>query len=367
MTKAKIFVAYTGGTIGMKKTRNGYEPVPGYLEEKMSELPPFAADDVPAYTIHEFKPLLDSSNMTPQNWLQIAEVIRRNYDAYDGFLALHGTDTMAYTASALSFMLENLAKPIVVTGSQIPLAETRNDAQENLLTALMVLGTDPQRLTGVYLHFDNLLLRGNRTTKVNADGFAAFASPNLPPVGKVGINIEIDWSRVLPPAEAMGPLRVKKIGEEFITVLKLFPGIRAEAVRNLLAHPVKGVVLEAYGAGNGPSDNHELMAELKAATGRGVVIVAVTQPLIGSADLNLYATGNALREAGVVSGYDMTTEAAVAKLFYLFAEGHSAPRVRELVQKDLRGELTPPPATPDALQRSRAALAFFAGQAPTAG
>lgn len=344
----------------MRRTDDGgYAPEPGYLQARMNEFPLFQEDLVPDYHVHEFDPLLDSSNMSPSNWLDIAEVIRENWDDYDGFLVVHGTDTMSFTASALSFMLDPLDKPVVLTGSQIPLAETRNDAQGNLLTSLMLLGAYHDRLPGVYLFFDDHLYRGNRTTKVNADAFAAFASPNFPPVGRVGINVELDWSLV-PDAGGPAPApSVLELGTASVAAFRIFPGLDAGSLRNLLLPPVQGIVLECFGSGNAPAQNEAFLSALDEATDRGVVIVAVTQPLRGTADLNLYATGRALQDAGVVSGYDITTEAALAKLYYLFEQGLSPEKVRDLMQKNLRGELTSPDETPSALGKTRRRLAGY--------
>jgi L-asparaginase len=355
----QIFVAYTGGTIGMKETEDGYAPASGYLQELMADLPPFQADPVPDYDIYEFDPLLDSSDLTPEEWLHIAEVIRDRYEAYDGFLVVHGTDTMAFTASALSFMLHPLDKPVILTGSQLPLAETRTDAQSNLLTSLLLLGQYHERLAGVHLFFNDRLYRGNRTTKVNADSFSAFDSPNFPPVGTAGINLDVDWSRV---PEGQTPPRspdVTALGGATVSAFRLFPGLEAEYLDNVLAPPVQGVVLECFGSGNAPSTNEAFLRALRRATDRGVVIVAVTQPLRGTADLDLYATGQALADAGVVSGYDMTTEAALAKLYFLFEQGHAPDEVRTLVQQNLRGELTPPDEVPPTLGRARRRLAGY--------
>ena len=355
----QIFVAYTGGTIGMKETDDGYEPASGFLQRQMAELPPFQADDVPAYTVYEFDPLLDSSNLTPEDWLHIAEVIRDHYADYDGFLVVHGTDTMSFTASALSFMLHPLDKPVVLTGAQLPLAETRTDAQSNLLTSLLLLGAYPGRLAGVHLFFNDRLYRGNRTTKVNADAFSAFDSPNFPPVGTAGIHLDVDWSLV--PAAERPPRtpEVTALGGATVSAFRLFPGLEAEHLENVLAPPVQGMVLECFGSGNAPSDDDALLGALRRGTDRGVVIVAVPQPLRGTADLSVYATGRALADAGVVSGYDMTTEAALAKLYYLFERGLPPDEVRSRVQQNLRGELTPPDEVPPALGRARRRLARY--------
>jgi len=358
-TRPHILILYTGGTIGMQRTPYGYEPAPGHLQRLIAANPAFRSEGLPAYTIHQFDPLLDSSNMTPTDWVRIAHVIAGQYTGYDGFLVLHGTDTMAFTAAAISFMLEGLDKPVVLTGSQIPLEETRNDAQGNLLTSLLLLGRYHDRLPGVYLYFANTLFRGNRATKVQAEALAAFASPNFPPVGRAGVSLTIDWDLVLPPAGHAGGVVVVEVGEATIAAFRLFPGLKSAYLDSILSPPVQGVVLECYGAGNAPERNQPFMEALAAATRRGVVIVDVPQPLYGTADLGLYATGRALLEVGVVSGYDMTAEAALAKLFYLFGQGHPPEEVRRLVQRNLRGELTPPEEVPAEVGAARQRLVGF--------
>ncbi len=343
--KPRILVIYTGGTIGMRKTPAGYRPEPGSLQRLIAEIPRFSDPEVPEFAIDEFDPLLDSSDMNPGHWLRIARLVRQRYADYDGFLVVHGTDTMAFTASALSFMLEDLTKPVILTGSQIPLEETRNDAQHNLLTSLMILGRYHLRLPEVMVYFADRLLRGNRCTKVSVSDFAAFDSPNCPPLGRVGLDIHIDWGRVLPPRPSPDEtVRVVEVGGATVAAFRIFPGLKPELLQAVLAPPVQGVVLECFGAGNAPTADPAFMRVVSEATARGLVIVNVTQPLRGSADLRLYATGRALFDAGVVSGYDMTAEAALAKLFYLFEKGHAPARVKELVQTPLVGELTRPDA-----------------------
>lgn len=335
--KKRVYIVYTGGTIGMRRTRRGYVPEPGYLQEQMSTMPELRHASMPSYTIHEYDPLLDSSNMTPAEWVKIARDVEANHDRYDGFIVLHGTDTMAYTASALPFLLAGLRKPVIITGSQIPLCEIRNDARENLITSLMLAAN--YAIPEVCLYFGGKLLRGCRSTKVSADGFAAFDSPNFPPLGTVGIEMEINWDLVR-TARGTRRLTVRELKRPVVSALRLFPGISPELLRNVLRPPLQGLVLEAYGVGNGPDQDREFVAALHDATRRGVVIADCTQCLEGTVDLHEYAAGSALARAGVISGFDMTAEAALAKLYYLFGLGYGPARVKQEMQRDLRGELT---------------------------
>jgi L-asparaginase len=336
--KKRVYVAYTGGTIGMKRSADGYLPQPGYLQKQMARMPELRDASMPEFTIREYEPLLDSSNMTPREWVKIANDIAEQYDAYDGFVVLHGTDTMAYTASALPFMLHGLRKPVIISGSQIPLCEVRNDARENLITSLLIAASCD--IPEVCLYFGGKLLRGCRAVKVSADGFAAFDSPNHPPLGTVGIDIEIDWPRIRRP-RGKNRLEVREVAAPVVSALRLFPGISPELVRNVLRPPLQGLVLEAYGVGNGPDQDAAFIAALAEATARGVVVVDCTQCLEGTVNLGEYATGTALASAGVISGFDMTAEAALAKLYYLFSRGWTSERVQREMQRDLQGELTP--------------------------
>lgn len=335
--KKRVYIIYTGGTIGMQRTRGGYRPRVGSLQSQMSEMPELRHETMPSYTIHEYDPLLDSSNMTPAEWVKIARDVESNYDRYDGFVVLHGTDTMAYTASALPFLLGGIRKPVIITGSQIPLCEIRNDARENLITSLMLAAS--YEIPEVCLYFGGKLLRGCRSTKVSADGFAAFDSPNFPPLGNVGIDIDVNWDLVR-PARGAKRIRVPDLKRPVVSALRLFPGITPELVRNVLRPPLQGLVLEAYGVGNGPDQDRGFLDALSEANERGVVIVDCTQCLEGTVDLHEYATGSALARAGVISGFDMTAEAALAKLYFLFGRGYAAERVKREMQSDLRGEMT---------------------------
>jgi L-asparaginase len=296
---------------------------------------------MPEYRVHEYAPLLDSSDMTPKLWMTIARDIARHYHDYDGFIVIHGTDTMAYTASALAFMLRGLHKPVVVTGSQIPLCELRNDGRENLITSLLVASEHP--VPEVCLCFGNRLLRGCRATKVSANDFQAFDSPNFPPLGTIGIRISVNRQRFSAPRDAgtgfeLRPMRNARVGS-----LRLFPGTSAELVRNVLRTPLEGLVLETYGSGNGPSDP-EFLRVLAEAGDRGVVIANCTQCLHGGVDQTGYATGSSLARAGVVSGLDMTPEAALTKMSYLLSQNLGIEKVRRYMSVNLRGELTEPEA-----------------------
>lgn len=330
-----IYVAYTGGTIGMRPSNLGYVPVPGFLTQTLQNMPEFNRPEMPAFTIHEYTNLIDSSDMTPDDWQMIADDIKQHYHQYDGFIILHGTDTMAYTASALSFMLENLTKPVIVTGSQIPLAELRSDGQENLLNALYLAANYP--IAEVSLFFNNKLFRGNRSRKVDADGFDAFDSPNYPVLLEAGINIELKAGKIV--TNSNNHLKVSQITAQPIGLVSLYPGISADVIGNTLKQPVKALILLSYGVGNAPQ-NKALLSQLRLAQQREILVVNCTQCLHGKVNMTGYATGHSLREVGVLSGGDMTPEATLAKLHYLLSKGLPIKEIQRQLVSNIRGELS---------------------------
>ncbi len=332
----KVCIIYTGGTIGMTKTEKGYAPCPGFLEKKLGEMEDLHSDRLPKWDLVEMSPLLDSSNITVKEWNDIAGEIERRYYDYSGFVILHGTDTMAYTSSALSFMLENLAKPVVFTGSQIPLCEIRSDARDNLITSLMIAAEG--RVREVCLYFGGKLMRGNRATKYSADGLEAFRSPNFPNIAEAGI--EIKYSEELLRTTDAGLLHVRKLAPVPIGVIKIFPGIQFDLFEPIMTERLKGLVIETFGAGNIPDGEDAMLPMIKKAAANGTVITVCTQCPKGTVSLGAYKTSSILKEAGAVCGFDLTTEAAVAKLYYLFNCGLESETVKYLMEQNLCGELS---------------------------
>lgn len=335
--KKRICILYTGGTIGMVPTEQGYAPLPGGLAKYLNMISDLTSADAPDWELVEMEPLLDSSNITVREWRTIGQEIFNLYDRFDGFVVLHGTDTMAYTASALSFMLENLAKPVVLTGSQIPLCRIRSDGRDNLITSLLIAADG--RASEVCLYFGGKLLRGNRAVKSSADGLRAFSSPNYPPLALAGVNIRYDAAALSRPAVS-GPLRLAPMHTVPIAVLKVFPGIQFQLFESIVTEKLQGIVLEAFGAGNIPDSDGALLPLIEKAWRSGTVLTVCSQCTSGEVLLGAYATSSALKNAGAVSGHDMTTEAAVAKLYYLFSKGLSPAEVKEAMEQNLRGELS---------------------------
>ncbi|XP_027427414.2 60 kDa lysophospholipase isoform X4 [Zalophus californianus] len=354
----RLLAVYTGGTIGMRSEHGVLVPGSGLaavlrtlpmfhdeeharacgLPEDTLVLPPASPAQRVTYTVLECQPLFDSSDMTITEWVQIAQTIERHYGQYDGFVVIHGTDTMAFAASVLSFVLENLQKTVILTGAQVPIHALWNDGRENLLGALLM--ASQYVIPEVCLFFQNQLFRGNRVTKVDSRRFAAFCSPNLPPLAVVGTDVTINRELVR-KARGKDPLVVHSSMERDVGLLRLYPGIPAALVRAFLQPPLKGVVMETFGSGNGPT-KLDLLRELQAAAERGLVIVNCTHCLQGSVTSD-YAAGMAMAGAGIVSGFDMTSEAALAKLSYVLGQpGLSLDGKKELLARDLRGEMTLP-------------------------
>lgn len=331
----RVCVLYTGGTIGMVESHNGYIPSRGAFLRAVESIPDLSAPGFPAWEVVEFDPLLDSSDMAVEEWNKIGRAIARCYDRFDGFVVLHGTDTMAYSASALSFMLEGLDKPVIFTGAQIPLCQLRSDGRENIVTAMLIAAEG--RIKEVCIYFNGVLLRGNRSTKRSSDQFGAFESPNFPVLAHAGISIQyLD----LPPREA-GAFRLRELKELPIGVIKVFPGIQFDIFEAIMTERLRGVVLEGFGAGNIPGAAADsLLPIIRKAYEHGTVITVCSQCVQGAVSLGAYAASKALRDIGAVDGGDMTTEAALAKLYYLFSLGLDKEEVKRRMGRDLRGELT---------------------------
>lgn len=336
MSSKRVYIAYTGGTIGMKASDQGFVPEAGYFKEQIRRLPKLAYPDMPLVTINEYDNLIDSSNITPEDWYRIAEDIKSNYNDYDGFIVLHGTDTMAYTASALSFMLEGLSKPVIVTGSQIPWDQMRTDARENLITSILL--ASQYDIPEVTLYFHNRLYRGNRARKVDATGFHAFQSPNFPALVKVGSKINVNRQILLKKPSV--PLKITKIARPKIVVVTLFPGYSTDMLSFAIDSGIHGIVLMTYGVGNAPSNDGNLLKLLSKANESGIIIVNCSQCLRGGVDMSGYETGHRLLKSGVISGFDMTPEATLVKLSYLLSGHLSTEEVKQKMQTSLRGELS---------------------------
>lgn len=335
-----LLIIYTGGTIGMVKdpATNALQP---YHFEDIYKLIPVLNNFEYSLQSVSFDPLIDSSNVTPSFWVKLATVIEENYDKYDGFVVLHGTDTMSYSASMLSFMLDNLNKPVIFTGSQLPMGVVRTDGRDNFINAIEIAAAQingKPLVPEVAIYFENKLMRGNRTSKFNAENFNAFLSGNYPPLAEVGVHIRYNTEMILKPN--FSKLKVSKELDNSVIILKLFPGIAEIVVKNALdIAGLKGVILETYGAGNAPTEVWFIDA-LKQAINKGIIIYNVTQCKGGAVDMGKYETSMQLSQIGVIGGYDITTESAIAKMMYLLGQGYKDEELKKMLQLSLRGELT---------------------------
>ena len=341
--RSSILLVYTGGTIGMKEDPALGALTPFDFSQILEEVPELGKF---AYKIdsHTFSPLIDSSDVEPSLWIELADLIESRYDDYDGFVILHGTDTMAYSASVLSFMIEDLTKPVIFTGSQLPIGAPRTDGKENLISAVEIAAakdSDGHALVPeVCICFDNILMRGNRTSKLNSDNFRAFRSENYPPLAEAGISIRYNAPVIRKPESWDKTPRFHKHLDTRVAILKLHPGITPQMVRDIVCSTdTRAVIIETYGAGNAPSKGWFLEIIAQASTD-GKILMNVTQCLAGSVNMDIYATGKCLKEAGMISGYDSTTESALGKLFHLLGRFRDNASVAEFLVEDLRGEIS---------------------------
>lgn len=332
----KVLVIYTGGTIGMIKTEKGYAPAYNLLDDMLNKIPELHDEKMPSWDFYQLNEVKDSSNLEVSDWNTIANIIQDNYLKYDGFVVLHGTDTMSYTASALSFMFENLSKPVVFTGSQIPLNEIRNDAKDNLITSIII--ASECIANEVCIYFGGNLIRGNRSTKYSSEGLIAFVSPNYPLLGEAAINIHY-YSNKTQHSKNAEPLKVQYFDKIPIAVIKVYPGIDFRYYHEILNKNYKGVIIETFGAGNIPGGSSNILSSIDSEENETIYVICSQCPA-GSVVIGQYEASAVLNSIGSVSGKDMTTEAAMAKLYYLLSKGSSQKEVIQSMSKNLRGELT---------------------------
>lgn len=335
MNRKHIGLIYTGGTIGMTPTAHGYAPLPDF-PRVLAALLDAHGDALPRTTLHAYADPIDSANATPRDWQRIGRDIAARYADYDGFVVLHGTDTMAYTAAALSFMLQGLRKPVIVTGAQVPMGVARSDAQQNLIAALQLAASDA--INEVALCFGRRLLRGNRATKLSAERFDAFDSPNYPPLAEIGAEVRFDSSALLPRAENER-FELPDYAHGLVLPLRFVPGLPLSALQALLDLNPRAAILQCYGAGSAPDQDPALLDLLRRASERGIVLVACSQSPHAHIALGTYAAGSGMAGAGVIGARDMTFEAVFAKLHHLFACGLPADVVRRALLQDVSGEL----------------------------
>ena len=336
MNKTRVLIIYTGGTIGMMHEHRKKSLVPVDLRLLMKEIPELKAINCAIRYVSLSRPI-DSSNVQPDFWIKLSVLIESNYSKYDGFVILHGTDTMAYTASALSFMLENLSKPVILTGSQLPLRAIRTDAKRNLITSVQ-LAAGRQVIPEVCIYFSNQLFRGNRAEKYTSSKFDAFESYNYPLLAEAGVHIRYNNDFIL--VKPNGKLKVHRKLDTNIALIKLYPGIHPAAMESVIrTKGLRAVIIETFGSGNAPTGD-KFLDTLRDAVSRGISIFNVSQCSGGAVEQGKYETSIKLKEMGVVSGGDITTESAISKLMFLYGQGHSDKEVRKLFGKNLRGELT---------------------------